>query len=191
LSKYENLKIYLDNNDFEYVNAVGLNLTHIISEEPTLDLEQPILQQRRYAIFHSTACKPLITRIPIVWGTGFHACDHPIRIDPNLFMLHIKCMDYDLALAKQKLTREMKWAESSLSAGHGAHARYEDERFVREFFLDPNNLVMHRAHDLAEFEFSKEVERIVSETVEQGGLYWGPHFASKVVELPARLRNAF
>jgi hypothetical protein len=41
------------------------------------------------------------------------------------------------------------------------------------------------------FEFSKEIERIKSETVYRKGIYYGPHFTGKVVEIPERLRTAF
>lgn len=191
LGIYSDLKDYIEKSDFEYVAPVGLNLHHIISLEPPLDLALPILRQRKFARFSGAMCKPLITRMPIVWGTGFHACNQPIRIDPKLFLLHLKAMDYDLTLRRQKLTREMKWAASSLAANHGAHARYDDERITRELFLDPNNLATSPAHGVVPFEFSREIEQIKAETVHQNGIYHAPHINGKVMELPERLRGAF
>jgi hypothetical protein len=188
---YSDLKDYVERNDFEYTAPVGLNLQHIISLEPPLNLALPILQQRRFARFSAAMCKPLITRVPLIWSTGFHASDRPIRIDPNLFLLHLKSMDYDIGLQKQKLTREMAWAASSIRAGHGAHARYDDDRFKREFFLDAQNLVTNPSHGVKPVEFSKEIERIKSEVVYAQGIYHGPHFLGKMVELPEHLRSAF
>ena len=102
LRRYSNLADFIEKNSFDYVAGIGLNLTHIVSLESPLDLSQPILRQRRFAWFRSDGCKPLITRVPLRWCTGFHACDQPIDIDPNLFVLHLKTMDYDLALKKQR-----------------------------------------------------------------------------------------
>jgi hypothetical protein len=191
LRNYGDLKEYLERNDFEYTAAVGLNLHHIISLEPALNLACPILRQRRFARFTTAMCKPLITRVPLIWATGFHASDRPVKIDPNLFLLHLKSMDHDVGLQRQKLTREMTWAASSITAGHGAHARYEDERYIREFFLDPQNLVTSPSHGVRPFEFSKEIERMKSEVVYREGIYFGPNFMGKMIEIPEYLRSAF
>jgi hypothetical protein len=191
LSLYHDLNDYLERNDFEYTAPVGLNLQHIISLEPPLNLACPILPQRQFARFSAGMCKPLITRIPLLWAPGFHASDRPIRIDPNLFLLHLKLMDRDIGIQRQKLTREMSWAASSISAGHGAHARYDDDRYIREFFLDPQNLVTNPDHGVQPFEFSNEIERIEAEVVHVNGIYWGPQFIGKMVEIPEHLRSAF
>lgn len=191
LGIYKDLKDYLEKNDFEYIAPIGLNVTHVISMEAPLNLAWPILRQRRFARFSASMCKPLITRVPIVWGTGFHASDKPIKIDPNLYNLHLRHMDYNIGIQKQKLTREMTWAASSLAANHGAHARYDDTRFIREAFLDPNNLATNPQHGVQPFEFSKEIARFESEVTHREGIYYGPHFTGKMVEIPERLRTAF
>jgi len=191
LQKYNDLKDYLERTEFEYTAPVGLNLHHIMSREPPLNLALPILSQRRFATFTAAACKPLITRVPLIWETGFHACDRPVRIDPNLFLVHLKSMDYEIGLQRQKLTREMAWAASSMRAGHGAHARYDDERYIREFFLDPQNVATNPSYGVQEFEFSQEIERLKSEVVHRSGIYSGPQFNGRMVEIPAYLRAAF
>lgn len=191
LRTYKDLKDYLERSEFEYTAPVGLNLHHVIDQEPPLNLALPILSQRRFATFTAAACKPLVTRVPLVWDTGFHACDRPVRIDPNLFLLHLKSMDYDIGLRRQKLTREMAWAASSMRAGHGAHARYDDERYIREFFLDPQNMVNSPSYGVQAFEFSQEIERLKSEVVHRSGIYSGPQFNGRTVEIPAYLRTAF
>jgi Glycosyl transferase family 2 len=191
LVKYGNLAAYIDRNTFDYTAGVGLNLHHIVGQEPALDLSLPILAQRRYARFAAAMCKPLITRTPLVWATGFHSSDKPVQIDPDLFLVHIKAMDFDCALQRQKITREMAWAEESIKAGHGAHARYDDDRYTREFFLDPKNLVTSPSHGVQPFEFSKEIEQIKAETVLRQGIYCSPQFPGKMVEIPESLRSAF
>src|SRR5205823_13269059 len=54
LGIYSDLKDYIDRNSFDYVAGIGLNLTHIVTLEPPLDLSQPILGQRRFAWFGSS-----------------------------------------------------------------------------------------------------------------------------------------
>jgi hypothetical protein len=191
-ARYADLPDYLDRNNFEYVAPVGLNVQHILSKEEPLDLARPILQQRRFVRFTSSMCKPLVTRIPIVWASGFHACDKPIRIDSDLFLMHLKTMDRDIALRRQKITREMKWAESSIEAKHGVHQRYDDDRFLREQFLDPNNIATSPERGIQPFDFSAEIERIVAACTIRGGIYTSsPYFMGRVAEIPERLRNAF
>jgi hypothetical protein len=188
---YPDLKNYIEKNDFEYIAPTGLNLQHVISLEPPLDLTKPILAQRKFVRFSGSMCKPLVTRIPIVWDTGFHACNQPVRIAADLFMFHLKLMDYDVALKKHEQTRTMRWAASSLAANHGAHARYDTERFIRESFLDANNIATNPNHGIGSFDFSKEIERLKFETIHRGNIYYAPHFNGKVAEIPERLRDAF
>jgi hypothetical protein len=161
----------------------------MIDLEKTLDLRQPILAQRQYCRFNLGMCKPLISRVPIVWETGFHASDKPIRLDDRLFMFHLKLMDFDLAVQRLKFTREMGWAARSLAAGHGAHARYDDEHFKSEFFLAPQDAARNQA--LADFNFSGEITKIQAEVVARSGFYWPPQVASKVMKIPKRFRGIF
>jgi hypothetical protein len=187
--EYRNLSEYIKKSDFDYVAPIGLDIQHMIDLEAPLDLAKPILAQRQYCRFNVGMCKPLISRVPINWETGFHASDKPINLSDKLFLFHLKLMDLDIAMKRLKFTREMGWAERSLAAGHGAHARYDDDRFKREFFLDPQNIAKH--HELSDFVFTGEVTKIVEETVHRSGFYWPPQVPSKVMVIPDRFRNMF
>ncbi len=57
LGIYSDLKDYIEKNDFDYVTAVGMNVLHMIDREDPLRLDQPILQQRKFAKFWSVLCK--------------------------------------------------------------------------------------------------------------------------------------
>jgi len=46
---YPTLRQYIDESDFEFVNAIGLEILHIIDQEDPLDLTRPILSQRQFA----------------------------------------------------------------------------------------------------------------------------------------------
>jgi len=189
LSVYADLNDYLARKEFECVSCVGLNVQHMISIEDPLDLSKPILAQRRFARFLSSTCKPAVTRVPLTWANGLHHCDRRPRIDPELFMIHTKWMDYSLAMIRQKISREARYSERTVTAQLGAHSRYDSERFVREGFFDPVN-VMHR-DGLAPFDFTAEIAAIEERTVEHDGTYLIPMDIVKYVELPDYLRTAF
>ncbi len=186
---YSDLGDYLQKNDREYVSSIGLNVQHIITLELPLDLDRPILSQRKYARFTSTECKTLISRIPMRWLPGFHCCDKPPMIDKDLFLFHLKLMDYSIAMRRQQVNLETVWSERSVSAGFGAHHRYDYERFVREAFLDPVNMI--RQNQISEFDFSSQIAEIGARLVERGGFYLVPHNIVALAEIPDRLRSVF
>jgi len=189
LAKYKDLRDYLTLMEADYVAPVGLNVQHMINLEGPIDLDQPILAQRQYCMFAGSMCKPLISKIPLIWATGFHACNKPINIDPNLYMFHLKRMDYGLAFKRHTLTKEMRWAESSLAANHGAHARYDYPQMVRESFFDPLNALATRG--VFPFKFDEEISKLKDESVQRNGIYYTPYFPGRVAQIPQHLRGAF
>lgn len=172
-----------------YVAPVGLNIIHIINNQLPLSLDKPILEQRRICRFSSSMCKPVIAKEPMTWTTGFHASTKPINIDQHLFLFHLKYMDYSIAFHRHKLTKEMRWAESSLVARHGAHARYEYPQFVREAFLDPLNLLASRG--IVEFAFSDLVKTFSDTATQNNGFYSSQHFQGDLMEVPLEISVAF
>jgi hypothetical protein len=189
LSIYPSLKDYVEQRDFDYTSCVGLNVLHIISQEDPLDLSKPILPQRRYALFHSAQCKPLITRVPMNWTPGFHCGDKPPQIDPNLYVFHTKMMDYTLSMARHKVSREASYSQRTVEAGMGAHSRYSNERFVRECFFDPLNTLAQRGPE--PFDFSEEIAKINAGVSESGGVHFIPMNIMKLVEIPEHLKGGF
>ena len=85
----------------------------------------------------------------------------------------------------------MKWSAATIATGHAIHQRYDDERFVREFFLVPQNIVADSERGIGPFEFSRDIQRITSEGVYSEGFYLPPEFTGNVVELPEYMRTAF
>lgn len=189
LRVYADLNDYLTRKQFDYVSCVGLNVLHIISQEDPLDLSLPILPQRRYAAFRSATCKPLVTRIPLTWANGFHTSDKPPNIDPQLFMFHTKVMDYTVSLQRHKVNREAKTSQRQIDRGFGSHWRFDNERFVREAFFDPLNVLSHGG--VAPFDFTEEIARISGNATESSGVHFIPMDIVKMVEIPEFLKSAF
>lgn len=187
--RYRDLADYLDRMPFDHVAPIGLNVQHMIDQEIPLDLQEPILSQRRFVWFSSSESKPLISKVPLVWEAGFHGCNRPLNIDRDLFLFHLKRMDYSIGFQRHKITKEMKWAESSLAANHGVHARFDFPVFVRQSFLDPINALSSQGN--LPFEFDKEIAQMEAEAAVNDGMHHTSHFAGRIAEIPARFRSIF
>lgn len=189
LGTYVSLADYVARMDTDYATCIGLNVLHILNQEPPLNLGEPILSQRRYARFMSATCKTMVSKVPIRWMPGLHCLNLRPKIDKNLFMFHIKTMDYNLASARQMINRETTWSEESLSQNFGAHHRYDYAQFVRESFFDPANMI--NQGKVQPFDFSEEIAQFDAAVEQKDGFYWIPMNLNRWVEVPENLRTAF
>jgi hypothetical protein len=189
LASFTDLADYVGKMDADYATCVGLNVLHILNVEPPLDLQKPVLSQRRFARFMTATCKTMLSRVPIRWLPGLHCLNRRPKIDPDLFMFHTKTMDYGIASARQRINRETAWAEESLAQNFGAHHRYEFSQFVRECFFDPVNVV--NQGKIQSFEFSDEIASFEQGVQEKDGFYWIPMNINRWVEIPEHLSKAF
>ena len=110
------------------LNVIGLNVQHLVDQEPGIDLNRPILQQRPYVFFCSPMCKPLLISRKVVWSPGSHSADAPVEFN-HLYAFHLRWFDLPEGLRRLARTRDMEWAR--LDAG--GHARVEDDRLEQMF----------------------------------------------------------
>lgn len=138
LPKWGHLGTYLDRFDEDFVNCVGYELLHIPEREPPLDLARPVLDQRRHWFRNPLYDKPSVASVPMEWGLGFHRrADGLVSYDPDLFLLHLHRMDYDLCLTRHRRRAPMARTESDLRAGHGYQNVIVDQaEFARWFRQD-------------------------------------------------------
>jgi hypothetical protein len=186
---YKNLLDYTEKLDADYATCIALNLLHLITIEEPLKLNEPILKQRRFVRYRSAGNKTLISRIPFNWLAGHHCADVRPQVDKNLFLIHTKAMDYSMAVGRQRINQETSWSDIAVQSNHGAHHRYGLERFVREHFLDPINMM--NQDQFTPFEFDQEARKFDSEIQEKNGVFWIPMNHSKFTELPDRFRSVF
>jgi hypothetical protein len=189
LDRFTNLADYISKTEFDYVTAIGLNVCHAIHREDPIDLTRPLMAQRRYARYFSAECKTLVSRVPIIWLPGFHCANRPPKIDQDLFIFHIKLIDFYESLRRQRINRETEWSKDSLDHHHGGHHRWEIERFVKESFFDTVDILNRGL--ISDFNFAADVEKIYSGLVEKDGYHYIPMGHQKLVEIPERLRSAF
>jgi glycosyl transferase family 2 len=174
---------------YAYASPIGINVIHQIDVEPALDFTKPLLRQRSYGQFHSQLCKPIVTRVPMIWDPGFHISNRPISIDEDLYLFHLKQIDRDEGLRRQRLSRGLLWSRQAIDGQHSAHHRYDDDRFVREFFLDPTN--QRQTQGAQRFRFDAELLRLRTEAREVSGMFRTPSFTGPIIEIPEQFRDIF
>ena len=177
-AKFASLRDYVENCSFDYVNAIGLEILHIINAELPIDVAKPLLSQRRFANFYSVGCKNLISRVPTTWLPGFHSCNHPPRIDPDLFMIHTKLMDFSTATRRQQVNIDTVWSQRSLAQDLGAHHQFDLRQFVHQCFLVPIDGINRNL--VSPFAFDAEIAEIMARTVEHEGFFHIPMNISKM-----------
>lgn len=185
---YGGLADYIEKFDGDYVNAMGIDVVHILSQERPLSADKPILSQRSVGRFHSPECKQLLSRSPTKWLPGLHSSSKKPAFDKNLILFHLKLMDYGHAVGRQAVNIDTKWSKASLAANYGEHHRWDLEHFVHEHFLVPMDLL--RRGMVFDFEFDNELKKIEEETKQDAqGFYRIPMNVAKMVRIPDRFSS--
>ncbi len=97
--KYDGLlDLVADRKGKQALGVMGLNVVQLADEAP-LDPAQPILGQRRAAKFMPLMCKPSLKWVPADWRWASHGIMAPYKVDPDLYMFHMKFADRDLLQA--------------------------------------------------------------------------------------------
>jgi len=133
----KSLEEYLISRHESWINPVGLNVLHRRSEEGPLDLTKPLFSQRSYVQFTEWYCKPVISRVPMRWKPGFHFADRPPCCVTDLFLFHLRAMDYDIARERIKKFESVSFSEESLRQGFGLHFRMEEQSYLDLYFSRP------------------------------------------------------
>lgn len=100
-----------DHSERSSLSSLGLDVAQNRKLEAALVPDQPILDQRRFAIVSSRYTKPNITFRPLTWGSGLHRIKgENYRIDPHLYLFHFGLADYEMTM--QKRSEESHVAEA-------------------------------------------------------------------------------
>ncbi len=189
-AKFDNLRAFVETMPSEHARPIGLDIAHITDMEPELDPLRPILSQRRFCRFRSAWCKPLITKSPLRWNIGFHACDKPVPANSDLYLFHTKYADREAALRRLAVTRSLEWPEVAIQHSWGAHQRVSDERMLEAGFKYPADLLRYQGEG-REFKFDDEALRFNQQLSDRGSAWTCPDFDGPIFEIPERLRELF
>ena len=111
------------------MNCHGFELIHMREQEPPIDLGRPVLRQRRFWFRNTLYDKPALATVPMEWEPGFHwTTDHVNNFDPDLFMIHLHRVDYEICLARHRLRRNRRWRKRDVELAWAAHNLLADRR---------------------------------------------------------------
>ena len=129
---------YLDRFEEDAVNCLGYELLHDPRTEPPLELDRPILDQRRNWFINDGYDKAAITGAPVTWEPGFHtrADGGQFNPDPDLRLIHLHRMDFDIC-RERHLTRKRKaWADEDATQGWALHNQITDDAEFERWFSE-------------------------------------------------------
>jgi hypothetical protein len=129
---------YIAGFDEEFVNCLGYEILHLVDREGPFDPTRRTLDQRGYWFANDAYDKPALATEPMRRVPGFHAIeDGRMRLDPDLFLVHLHRMDYETCLERHRYRRGRAWNDHDLAQGWAAHNRITDEtEFARWFYED-------------------------------------------------------
>lgn len=132
---------YLDRFQEPWVNCLGYELLHQPSTEPPIDLTRPILDQRGTWYHSNVYDKAALATEPLRWRPGFHGRqDFHGAFDPDLRLIHLHRMDYDLCLRRHRTRSRKRWAPDDARAGWAAHNRIVDEQAFADWFQHDSSI---------------------------------------------------
>jgi Glycosyl transferase family 2 len=135
--RFGTLGDYLDRFDEEWVNCLGYELLHIRDQEPPLRLDRPILSQRHHWYFNDAYNKAALASVSMNWTPGFHGrTDGSYALDPDLRMIHLHRMDYELCLERHRTRSRRRWARRDARLGWAGHNRIVDEDQFEHWFYE-------------------------------------------------------
>jgi Glycosyl transferase family 2 len=133
--EFGSLDQYLDGFEEDFVNCLGYEILHLRDREPPLRLDRPILDQRGYWFAADGYDKPALATVPMSWAPGFHTrTDGELALDPDLRLIHLHRVDYDICLERHRLRSRRSWNRHDLDAGWAGHNLIADEQEFARWF---------------------------------------------------------
>lgn len=128
---------YLERFDEPWVNCLGYELLHQRDTEPPLRLDRPILAQRGSWFYNGGYDKAALATEPLEWRPGFHGrADFHANFDPDLRLVHLHRMDFDLCLERHRVRDRKPWAARDAASGWARHNQITDEAAFARWFSE-------------------------------------------------------
>jgi Ricin-type beta-trefoil lectin domain-like len=132
------LGAYIDCFVEDFVTCQGYEVLHRKDCEPPFDPTRPVLSQRFGWYPNPVYSKSLLARVPMLWNGGFHErIDGKANNDPNLYLIHLHRMDYDICLTRLQERLRFPLARIDRDQGWGYQNQITDPvEFSSWFFHD-------------------------------------------------------
>ncbi len=129
---------YIDEFGEWFVNCIGYEILHMVDREEPYDPSRPLLDQRGYWFANGAYNKPALATGPMDWLPGFHhRADGQVNPDPNLYLVHLHRMDFEICRERHRGRRARAWNETDLGEGWAAYNRtVEGNEFENWFYGD-------------------------------------------------------
>ena len=167
----------------------GIELIHNpeVERDPILP-GQPILSRRRVFRANANYAKPCLIRKDTLFTIGGHANNHQPRVlDPHLYLLHLRFVDYQTSIARLESRREMRQlmtAGNEEAKGTGQWGKNLDD-----FRRLSNGIAVREDAELPEFR-KKMVEG--QQHLHEGKItFFGGGRSKELYRLPDRFASVF
>lgn len=103
---------------------IGIHVVQHTEQENVFIFEKPLLEQRKYGIFHSAFIKPILWADATgVYSVGQHLLDkQDFEVVPEFIMAHLKYVDYTEYNIRQKVRNRLTYGQDQ-NPNHGKHWR--------------------------------------------------------------------
>lgn len=129
---------YLSIQSFSHKTPIGFDVLQRTSQETTIDRGLNLFEQRQYVRFSYGYCKTLVSTQPILWGAGFHYSNVPPAYDGNLYLFHLRGIDYSYSRERILQLNQIRFSESALKAQHGVHFRWNESKYLEHLYGTPD-----------------------------------------------------
>ncbi|KAL1512010.1 hypothetical protein AB1Y20_005285 [Prymnesium parvum] len=119
------------------VRCVGWEVHHDFSSEAPIDLEQPVLAQRRYWHRNELYDKTLLTLAPLRYSLGFHTCEEEAPYDEKLVLLHLNKLDFGYFIRRHEERAAMVHSQEAIENGWNQHYRTTGAPLLKQYIATP------------------------------------------------------
>lgn len=131
------LGTYIDCFSEDFVTCQGYEILHQKDHEPPFDPTRSVLGQRSTWYANSSYSKSYLARVPMVWHGGCHQrVDGMTNNDPNLYLIHLHRLDYDLCLARHQSRTRFPLAQADRDGGWGYQNQIIDPAVFSSWFFN-------------------------------------------------------
>lgn len=135
---YPTLEAVLASEPGLFVRAEGLCLVHHYPEEPDMDWNQRILQQRRHWYPSQRYSKICLASSPVYYENGFHGAynvSKSMRPSHLLKCIHLHQADYRTTLRRHQRNAGRFWSSKFRLSSLGRHQRLDNPAELERYLL--------------------------------------------------------
>lgn len=121
-------------------SATGLNVHHDRLTEAPLQAGTALFRQRRFVQFDWGYCKTLLSRVPIEWGPGFHVHNQQSDWRSDLYLFHLRAVDYTLSLERLQNFAKIHRSVNAISKRHSEQFDIPHDVYLRTFYYEDREM---------------------------------------------------